>query len=133
VILAIDTYIAVGYYLCQQAMAGTKNCNYSQFSSITLNVRDLCVVRLYLLGVCNLVVKVNVCYIKGMLQNPDIALSASINCRIVSILTFHFKLVHVPGVKHGPDGLSRYLLQPDDPPQDEDPEFDNWIDHLHSF
>ncbi|KZT18094.1 hypothetical protein NEOLEDRAFT_1184578 [Neolentinus lepideus HHB14362 ss-1] len=68
-----------------------------------------------------------------MLQNPDIVPSASINRWIVSILTFHFKLVHVPGVKHGPDGLSRRPPQPDDPPQDEDAEFDDWIDRLHSF
>ncbi|KZT23940.1 hypothetical protein NEOLEDRAFT_1179691 [Neolentinus lepideus HHB14362 ss-1] len=68
-----------------------------------------------------------------MLQNPDIAPSTSINRWIVSILTFHFKLVHVPRVKHGPDGLSHHPPQPDDPLQDEDSEFDDWIDRLHSF
>jgi hypothetical protein len=41
-----------------------------------------------------------------MLANPDIQPSASINRWIVSILTFHFTLVHVKGTFHGPDGLS---------------------------
>ena len=45
-------------------------------------------------------------YIKGMLNNPDIDPSATINRWILSILTFHFTLVHVPGTMHGPDGLS---------------------------
>ncbi|KZT28880.1 hypothetical protein NEOLEDRAFT_1025226, partial [Neolentinus lepideus HHB14362 ss-1] len=131
VILAVDTsYIAVGYYLCQQAAADTKNRNYSRFGSITLNDRER---RFSQPKLEIYVIEVDARYIKGMLQNPDIAPSASINRWIVSILTFHFKLVHVPGVKHGPDGLSRRLPQPDDPLQDEDSEFDDWIDRLHSF
>ncbi|KZT21241.1 hypothetical protein NEOLEDRAFT_1181867 [Neolentinus lepideus HHB14362 ss-1] len=36
-------------------------------------------------------------------------------------------------VKHGPDGLSCCPPQPDDLPQDEATEFDDWIDRLHSF
>ena len=73
-------------------------------------------------------------YIKGMLANPDIQPSASINCWILSILTFHFKLVHVKGTFHGPDGLSRHPKQPDDPVMDDnDFDFDNWIDNLHGF
>src|SRR3979490_1420465 len=62
--------------------------------------------RLYLIGVRNLVVEVDARYIKGMLANPDISPSASINRWIVSILTFHFNLVHVAGSHHAPDGLS---------------------------
>ncbi|KZT28918.1 hypothetical protein NEOLEDRAFT_1020870, partial [Neolentinus lepideus HHB14362 ss-1] len=130
--ITVDTsYIAVGYYLCQQATADTKNCNYSQFGSITLNDREHCFSqpKLKIYGLF----RIDMHYIKGMLQNPDIAPSASINQWIVSILTFHFKLVHVPGVKHRPDGLSCHPSQPDDLPQDEDPEFDDWIDRLHSF
>lgn len=50
-----------------------------------------------------------------MLQNPDIAPSASINRWIAAILTYHFTLVHVPGIRHGPDGLSRRPHQPNDP------------------
>jgi hypothetical protein len=41
-----------------------------------------------------------------MLANPNIQPSTSINRWIVSILTFHFTLVHVKGAFHGPDGLS---------------------------
>ena len=56
---------------------------------------ELCeVLRLYLLGVCNLVIEVDAQYIKGMLLNPDIQPSASINHWILSILTFHFTLAH---------------------------------------
>jgi hypothetical protein len=51
----------------------------------------------------------------------------------MSILTFHFTLVHIPGSSHGPDGLSRRPRQPDDPPIDDDEEFEDWIDQLHGF
>ena len=67
-----------------------------------------------------------------MLANPDIAPSASINRWIVSILMFHFELVHVPGAFHGPDGLSRQRTQPGDLPEKED-DFDDWIDQVHGF
>ena len=63
--------------------------------------------KLHLIGVWNLIVEVNAKYIKGMLANPDIAPSASINRWILSILMFHFTLVYVLGTHHGPDGLSR--------------------------
>ena len=70
-----------------------------------------------------------------MLQNPDLALSVSINQWILAILTFHFNLVHVPGTSHGPDGLSRRPPQPGDKPRDDDEEddFDDWIDRIHGF
>ena len=69
-----------------------------------------------------------------MLNNPDMAPSASINRWIVSILTFHFELVHVPGKVHGLDGLSRRPLQPGDISEEEDPEgFDDWVDNLYGF
>jgi len=70
-----------------------------------------------------------------MLNNPDIAPSASINCWIVSILTFHFKLHHVSGKIHGPDGLSRQLLQPGDLSDKEDNKdnFDDRVNNLYSF
>ena len=55
-----------------------------------------------------------------MLANPDIQPSASINWWILSILTFHFDLVHVKGTFHGPDGLSRRPRQPNDPMEEED-------------
>ena len=52
-----------------------------------------------------------------MLANPDIQPSASIDCWILSI---YFKLVHVKGIFHRPDGLSRHPQQPDNPIMDDD-------------
>jgi hypothetical protein len=88
---------------------------------------------LYLISVHNLVVETDAQYIKGMLSNPDIQPSASINRWIVLILTFHFTLEHVKGVVHGPDGLSHRPKQTDDPEEDKDKEFDDWIDKVHGF
>jgi hypothetical protein len=151
VILAIDTsYIAISFHLCQCDVT-TPYCRYyNRFCSITLNDREskysqlklkiyglyraLYALRLYLIGVQNLVVEVDVRYIKGMLSNPDISPSASINRWIVAILTFHFDLIHVPGMHHGPDGLSRRPQQVgDDEDRDDEEEFTNWIDQLHEF
>jgi hypothetical protein len=127
IILAIDTsYIAVSFHLCQCDVTTPSRRYYNRFCSITLNDREskysqpkieiyslyvLRALRLYLIGVRNLVVEVDARYIKGMLSNPDISPSASINWWIVAILTFHFDLVHVPGTHHGPDGLSRWPWQ----------------------
>jgi hypothetical protein len=150
VILAVDTsYIAVGYYLCQCDSEDRRKRYYSRFGSITLNDREarfsqakleiyglyrtLREIRIYLVGARNLVVEVDARYIKGMLNNPDIVPSASINRWIVAILTFHFELVHVPGSNHGPDGLSRRPPQPDDEEPQEDDGFDDWIDNLYGF
>ena len=90
---------------------------------------------MYLIGIRNLIVEVNVQYIKGMLSNPDIAPSASVNRWIVSILLFHFTLVHVPGTWHRPDGLSRCPLQlgDDDDDSEYNPEFDDWVDRVYGF
>ncbi|TFK78077.1 hypothetical protein K466DRAFT_460136, partial [Polyporus arcularius HHB13444] len=96
--------------------------------------RSLKACKRLLIGVRNLVVEVDARYIQGMLNNPDEAPSATLNRWIVTILTFHFRLVHVPGVLHGPDGLSRRRPQPldnDTPvPSDED---DDWIDRLNGL
>ncbi|OBZ72853.1 Transposon Tf2-9 polyprotein [Grifola frondosa] len=90
VILAVDTsYIAVGFHLCQCDLENPRIRYYNRFSSITLNDREsrfsqpkleiyglfraLRALRLYLIGVRNLVIEVDARYIKGMLQNPDIA------------------------------------------------------------
>ncbi|KAG6860227.1 hypothetical protein C0995_013936, partial [Termitomyces sp. Mi166 len=62
--------------------------------------------RIYLIGVRNLMVEVDVHYIKSMLSNPDMQLSASINQWTVAILMFYFELVHIKDVFHGPDSLS---------------------------
>jgi hypothetical protein len=107
-----------------------ENATTACFGSITLNKHELhfsqaklelyglyhalSALRFYLIGVRNLIVEVDARYIKGMLMNPDVAPSASINRWIVLILTFHFTLVHVAGTHHGPDGLSRCPLQDED-------------------
>ena len=149
VILGVDTsWMAVGYLLCQQDREKPAIRYYNRFGSITLNDREqrfsqpkleiyglyraLRALRLWLIGVRNLVVEVDARYIKGMLANPDIMPSASINRWIMSILMFHFTLVHVPGERHAPDGLSRRPPQPDDPPPEED-DFEDWIDNLYAF
>jgi hypothetical protein len=149
VILSVDTsYIAVGYILGQCDPENPKLRYFARFGSITLNEREarfsqpklelyglyrtLRALRLYLIGLRNLVVEVDAKYIKGMLANPDIAPSASINRWIVSILMFQFELVHVPGSFHGPDGLSRRRKQPGDAP-DEPDDFDDWIDQVQGF
>ncbi|SJK99640.1 uncharacterized protein ARMOST_02948 [Armillaria ostoyae] len=57
--------------------------------------------------------------------------SAVINRWVAGILLFDFELVHVPGITHGPDGLSRRRPQPGDPPpQGDDPD---WVDKYYSF
>ncbi len=90
--------------------------------------------KIFIVGVRNLIVEVDARYIKGMLNNPDIAPSASINCWIVSILTFHFELRHVPGTRHGPNGLSWRPPHPGDLSDKENPEdFDDWVDNLYGF
>ncbi|KAI0037308.1 hypothetical protein FA95DRAFT_1614362 [Auriscalpium vulgare] len=46
---------------------------------------------------------------------------------------FHFILVHVPGLFHGPDGLSRRRRQPGDPEEPNDDHFEDWVDALYGF
>jgi hypothetical protein len=149
VILAVNTsYITVGFQLCQCNVTMPPRHYYHRFCSITLNDREskysqpkleiyslyhaLRALCLYLIGVRNLVVEVDARYIKGMLSNPDISPSASINRWIVAILTFHFDLVHVPGTHHGPNGLSRRPWQ-DEEDRDDKEDFADWIDQLHGF
>ncbi|KAI0037427.1 hypothetical protein FA95DRAFT_1477644, partial [Auriscalpium vulgare] len=127
VILAVDTSpIAVGFLLCQADADDPKSRKkrwYARFGSIALNDREarfsqpklelyslfraLRALKIYLIGVRNMVVEVDAHYIKGMLDNPDIEPLASMNRWIIAILMFHFVLVHVPGLSHGPDGMSR--------------------------
>jgi hypothetical protein len=150
VILAVDTsHIAVGFHLCQCNPDDPKKCHYARFRSIMLNehkaqfsqpklelyelYRALGTLRLYLIGVRNLIVEVDTRYIKGMLANPDIVPSASINRCIMAILTFHFDLVHVPGTRHGPDRLSQRLRQPNNEDPSDPEDFEDWIDNLHGF
>ena len=155
VILAVDTsQIVVGFYLCQEDPNMPKKRYFARFGSLPLNDRErrfsqpklelyglyraLRAYKMFLVGVRNLIIEVDARYIKGMLNNPDIAPSASVNRWIVSVLTFHFELRHVPGKTHGPDGLSRRPPQPDDDSDDdksdgEVEEFEDWIDNLYGF
>ncbi|KAJ3555384.1 hypothetical protein NP233_g12223 [Leucocoprinus birnbaumii] len=146
VILGVDTSkFAVGYILSQ---LGDDSKRYpSRFGSLTLNEREsrysqaklelfglfraMKDVRIWIIGVANLVVEVDAKYIKGMINNPDIQPSASINRWISAILLFDFRLRHVPGKEHGPDGLSRRPRAPEDPEVDDD--YEEWIDTANSF
>jgi hypothetical protein len=66
--------------------------------------------RIYIIKVKNIIIEVDAKYLKGMLSNPDIQPSATINRWIAGILLFDFKLVHVPAIHHtAADGLSRQL------------------------
>ncbi|OJT06660.1 Transposon Tf2-1 polyprotein [Trametes pubescens] len=148
VILAVDTSkIAVGYLLAQCDLDKPSRRFYARFGSITLNDREaaysqpklelyglfrsLKATKRLLIGIRNLVIEVDARYIRGMLNNPDEVPGASMNRWIVTILTFQFRLVHVPGVQHGPDGLSRRPPQPGDEPYEEEDE--DWIDRLNGL
>ena len=152
VILAIDTSpLAVGFYLCQADKDNPHKRYFARFGSIPLNDRErrfsqpklelyglfraLRAYKIFIIGVRNFIVEVDARYIRGMLNNPDIAPSTSINCWIVSILTFHFELRHVSGKQHGPNGLSRRPPQPGDLLEEEDDpeESDDWVDNLYGF
>ena len=121
---------------------------HSCFGSITLNNRNHVFLnpnsnymgytkhfahrKLHLIGIQNFIVEVDTEYIKGMLANPDIVPSASINHWILSILMFHFTLVHVPSTHRRPDKLSRQHLQPGDEPEPKD-DLEDWIDNVNRF
>ncbi len=109
IILAVDTStIAVGFYLCQADAENLQKRYYACFGSIPFNNRErrfsqpklelyglfraLRAYKIFIVRVRNLIVEVDARYIKGMLNNPNIAPSTSINRWIVSILTFHFEL-----------------------------------------
>ena len=150
IILAVDTSnIAIGFFLCQCNIDNPRKCFYNRFSLITLNDRELRfsqpklklyglyrmlgLLCLYLINVRNLIVEVDARYIKGMLTNPDIAPSASINRWIILILTFQFKLIHVAGTHHGPDGLSRRPAQEGNEADSSEEPFEDWINNFHGF
>jgi hypothetical protein len=124
VYLYIDSLcIAVGFILAQLGEDGWRYP--AQFRSILWNKTKanysqpkiklyglfcaLCNLRIHIIGVKNLVVKVNASSIKGMLNNPDLQPNRAINGWIAAIKMFDFTLVHVPGNKHkGPDGFSQH-------------------------
>lgn len=69
---------------------------------------------LWTIGAKNFVVETDAKYIKGMINNPDIQPTATINHWITGILLFTFKLVHVAGERCAPDGISRRKRSPED-------------------
>ena len=96
VILSVDTsYLAIGFILSQCDPGNPKHRYHARFGSITLNERESCfsqlklelyglygtlrALKIYLIGIRNLIIEVDTKYIKRMLSNPDIAPSASIN------------------------------------------------------
>jgi len=76
-------------------------------------------------------VKVDVQYIKGMLNKPNLYPNATMNRWIAAILMFNFKLVHVPGTKHkGPDGLSRRRVAESKEEGEGVEEVEEWVDEV---
>jgi hypothetical protein len=90
-------------------------------------------VKLHIIGVKNLTVEVDVKYIKGMINNPDMHPNAAVNRWIAAILVLSFKLVHVPGKEFvGPDGLSRRRRTKEDEEEDEMAEAaEQWVEDLY--
>jgi len=146
VVLAVDTsVIAVGFILSQQGEDGKHYPN--RFGSISLMsvesrysqaklelyelFRALRAVRVFIFGAANLV-EMDAKYVKGMINNPDLQLSVTINQWIAGILLFHFKLCHIPADKHaGPDGLS--CRPPSDADSPEEDDVEGWLDDSYSF
>ncbi len=132
----------VGWILSQEG--ADNKCHPARFGSISWNehearysqpkielyglFRVLCTLRVHLIGIKNLVVEMDAQFIRGMIWNPDIQPNVAINCWIVAILLFDFKLVHIPADKHHrPDGLSR---RPPVEGEEEEGDLEEWIDHM---
>ena len=144
VIFAVDSsYMAVGYVLSQMGDDGKRYPN--RFGSITFNDREsrysqaklelyglyraVKDVKMFIIGVLNLVIEVDAKYIKGMINNPDVIPSAAANRWIAYLLLFTFSLRHIPGKDHAaPDGLSRRPRAPEDPDQEDDDD-ESWMDY----
>lgn len=124
VYLAVDTsYKAIGWFIYQLDPIEPKKKYYNYFGSITMNAREarfsqakreLYGLKLsleasyyYVYGCRRLTVETDASYIKGMLDNPSCGPNATINRWIEETRKFHFSLIHVKGILHGPDGLSR--------------------------
>lgn len=103
VILAVDTsYLAIGFFICQQDATDKKCQVYTRFGSIGMNEREarfsqpkrelyglfrtLKACQFWLRCCRNLIIKVNAKYIKGMLEHPDEVPNTAINRWIEYIL-----------------------------------------------
>ncbi|EEB92882.1 hypothetical protein MPER_08542 [Moniliophthora perniciosa FA553] len=123
-ILAVDTsWQAVSFYLYQVDPENPKKKYFNHFGSIGLNEREarfsqpkreLFGLKMVLeatyyttYGCRDLVVETDASYIKGMLDHPSAGPNATINRWIEAIRKYHFELVHVTGIVHGPEWLSR--------------------------
>ena len=132
IVLAVDSsYIGIGFYIYQEDINDPAKHYYAKFGSKTMNDREarfsqpkrelfgmkeaLRLNKRMLFGVRKLIVETDAKYIKGMLQNPDMMPTATINRWIDEISMFHFTLRHKAGATFGPDGLSRRTLQEGDP------------------
>jgi hypothetical protein len=132
VVLAVDTsYIGIGFYIYQEDRGDPAKHYYAKFGSRTMNEREarfsqpkrelfglkeaLRMNKRWLFGARKLIVETDAKYIKGMLENPDMMPTATINRWIDEILLYHFTLRHKAGATFGPDGLSRRAPQEDDP------------------
>ena len=131
IVLAVDSsYIGIGFYIYQEDRDDPKKRYYAKFGSKPMNEREarfsqpkrelfglkeaLRVNKKLLYGVRKLVIETDAKYIKGMLENPDMMPTATINRWIDEILMYHFTLRHKAGATFGPDGLSRRTSQEDD-------------------
>jgi len=106
--------MAVGFILSQKGEDGKRYP--SRYGSITWSeveqrysqaklelyslFQALKAVKINIIGVKNFVVKVDTKYIKGMINNPDIQPSVTINRWIARILLFNFKLRHISAKDH---------------------------------
>jgi hypothetical protein len=105
VILAVDTsVIVVGYILSQEGDNG--KCYPNSFGSLSLTEVESCysqaklelyglfralqAVQIFIFGVANLTVEMDVKYVKGMINNPDLQLNVTINRWIAGMVSFYF-------------------------------------------
>jgi hypothetical protein len=132
IVLAVDSsYIGIGFYIYQEDINDPKKHYYVKFGSKMMNDREsrfsqpkrelfglkeaLRLNKGLLFGVRKLIVETDAKYIQGMLQNPDMMPTATINRWIDEISLYHFTLRHKAGATFGPDGLSRRALHEGDP------------------
>jgi hypothetical protein len=106
-----SSFRGAGYVLLQLGEDGkeyplrfgstTWNKRESHYSQAKLELyglfRALKAYQMYLVGIKNLLVRVDAKYIKGMLNNPDIQPNATIDCWIAAILLFDLELEHTRG------------------------------------
>ena len=147
IILCVDSsVIAIGYALFQEDEEDARLRYPNRFGSMALNPREtnysqpklelyglyraLKAVSMYIIGARNLVVEVDATAIKGMINNPDLNPNATINRWVAGVLLFTFKLVHVPGIRHGVDGLSRRRPFPGEELEEDD---EDWVDRHYGF